>query len=42
MCEQFDHEKLDVYKVSLEFVAWVSRLVSGLSYPFHIDIQRTR
>ena len=24
---QFDHEKLDVYKVSIEFVAWVGELL---------------
>ena len=25
--QMFDHEKLDVYRVSLEFVAWVVRVV---------------
>jgi len=27
---QFDHEKLDVYKVSLEFVSFVADIVNGL------------
>lgn len=27
----FDHEKLDVYRLSIEFVAWVSNQVSQLS-----------
>jgi four helix bundle protein len=30
----FDHEKLDVYKVSLEFVAWVTELIKGLPTEF--------
>ena len=27
---QFDHEKLEVYKVSIEFVAWVAGLIAEL------------
>jgi len=27
----FDHEKLDVYRVSIEFVTWAFRLCKGLS-----------
>lgn len=27
---QFDHEKLDVYWVAIEFVAWVSKMTDGL------------
>ncbi len=25
----FDHEKLDVYRVAIEFVAWVGELLDG-------------
>ena len=25
---QFDHEKLDVYQLELEFIAWVSKLLT--------------
>jgi four helix bundle protein len=27
---QFDHERLDVYWISIEFVAWVAQFVDGL------------
>ena len=27
----FDHEKLDVYRVELEFVAWTSELISEIT-----------
>ena len=30
---QFDHEKLDVYQVSLQFVAWTFELYPGLTGP---------
>ena len=29
MSERFDHEKLDVYRPSIEFVAWVGDLLDG-------------
>jgi len=29
----FDHEKLDVYRISIEFVAWAFRLAKKLSGP---------
>lgn len=28
---QFDHEKLDVYQLELEFIAWVSKLLDEIS-----------
>jgi len=30
---QFDHEKLDVYQVSLQFVVWTFKLYAGLTGP---------
>ncbi|MBI1367956.1 MAG: four helix bundle protein [Planctomycetes bacterium] len=30
MAHQFDHEKLDVYRLSIEFVGWVIRLVADM------------
>ena len=30
---QFDHEKLDVYQAELEFVAWVTPLLTDVSHP---------
>ncbi|MEM6458076.1 MAG: four helix bundle protein [Planctomycetota bacterium] len=31
MSNAFDHERLDVYHVSIEFVAWANRMVADLS-----------
>jgi four helix bundle protein len=29
MMDRFDHEKLDVYRTAIEFVAWVGELLDG-------------
>ncbi|MEM9414409.1 MAG: four helix bundle protein [Planctomycetota bacterium] len=31
--QQFDHERLDVYRISIEFVAWTSRVAADLTGP---------
>jgi len=39
----FDHEKLDVYKLSLEFVAWATKILKELPTEFrHPKDQLTR
>ncbi|MEX0654455.1 MAG: four helix bundle protein [Phycisphaeraceae bacterium] len=33
MNQRFDHEKLDVYRLAIEFVGWTAQLLEGLDGP---------
>ncbi len=36
---QFDHEKLDVYKLEVEFVAWVTDLISEVKQNSEVSVR---